>query len=263
MKTLVSVIVTHHLNINDCYLKQALEGLSWQRTNFKYEVVVITSAPEVLVDVFAYNNDNMQIKLVHDVTLDNATKKFAHFYKIKSPSSKLLLLHSDDVVMAGHALQNMVMAQQSVDLPIIQNPLCNGDIPSKYITPIVLSVNGKLELVPQHYEHEYLTDERKLALQHIPSRELLLCPFNWVAFYCTMIPTDVFEMLGELDEKLDCKNNDVDFCYRASRKNIPVMVNFGALALHAGSKTFNHTKTKEMEQAADAAFTSKYSASNS
>jgi hypothetical protein len=262
MKTLVSVCVTHHLNINDEYLKHALAGLSAQKTEFAFEVIVITSAESVNVDVLSYSRDGAQFKIVHDTKLNNATVKFKHFMRIKSPDSKFILMHSDDVVMAGPTLQNFVLAQASLTTLIIQNPLCNGDVPNKYITPVFINLNNSPCVIPQHLDHDWLTSDKMAALAAWRPSMMLLCPFDWLAFYCTFMPIEVLEKVGELDERLDCKNNDVDFCFRAGALNIASMVNFGALAIHFGSKTLQYTKSKEDEAKADAVFTEKLREAN-
>jgi len=249
----ITIVLTHHLNENDKYLQLAINAINWQAQHgFTYHCYIVSSAinpPSV--------NIPKQFTLIHDQSLYNATIKFKHVYELTKANTDKYLLHSDDVVMSSKCLGNMVMASQSLNIPIIQNPLCNGDIPSKYITPLCIQHDGKLELVPQTMDYEW-AEGRLAGIHSTPPRDMLLCPFHFVSFYCTLIDKSTFESVGDLDERLDYKNNDVDFCFRASKKNIPSMVNFGAIAFHFGSKTLNIVKKEGDDREADRVFAEKH-----
>jgi len=251
--TNVTVVLTHHLNENDKYLQLAINGIAWQmRHNFNMHCYIVSSA--VNSPSVTFNNS---FTLIHKPELYNATVKFQHVYELTKANTDKYLLHSDDVIMSAKCLGNMVMAAQSVNIPFIQNPLCNGDIPAKYITPLCIQHLGKLELVPTTMDYEW-AGSRLTGIHSPPPRDMLLCPFPWVAFYCTLIDKDLFERIGGLDERLDYKNNDVDFCFRAAKQNVPSMVNFGAIAFHFGSKTLNIVKKEGDDQEADRVFAEKH-----
>ena len=242
----VTICLTSHLKQNEGYLKAALRGLLWQRLNFGIEIFVVSSA-ESPPDIAPHPS----VKVLHRPDLDNATKKVHHVMDLMHPMSQYLMLHSDDVILSGSALRCMVEADRYYSG--IQNPHCNGDVPGKYIAPLLLNNQA----VPTHLDLSQM-EPYWGALQHYEPKPLMLIPFQWVSFYCTLIPRYVLETVGRLDERLEVKNNDVDYCFRAQTRHIPSFVNFQAACVHFGSKTLSITKSVQDEAEADLVFKEKY-----
>lgn len=242
----ISIIVTHHLSANNQYLQACLESIMDQKINGEIETILISDA-DTLPELPPLPN----LTVVHDEKLNNIIPKIKHGVSIAKHDYVLLL--SDDVILMTRCLEAMIVAQEGLQIPIIQNPLCNGDTPSKYIAPIIISdENNAPVAVPQTLDLPWLSGKRDVN----GYREIMLFPFDWVATYCTMMPKQLLIDIPP-DESLDCKNWDVDFCWRAGRKGIPSMVNTAARAIHFGSKTLSVTKTPEMEAQADKVFSEK------
>ncbi len=251
----VSIILTHHLSQNNNYLLAALDGIASQNTSFDFETILLSDA-EYLPPLPLSEIKNLRI--VHDRNIGNASQKFRYAIETMKISGEYILCHSDDVVLSAGSLNALVLAQDSIDVPMIQNPMCNGDTPSKYITPIaILSETGAQELIPQNCDLEWYKT-RINFVKYIHRREMCLVPFPFVSFYCTLIPLKLIQDIGMLDERLDYKNNDVDYCLRAAQKGYPAMVNFGAFALHFGSKTLNIVKKPDDDEKADKVFREKH-----
>lgn len=236
----ISIIVTHHLSQNNQYLQACLESIIDQKIDGEIETILISDAHE-LPGLPSVPN----LTVVHDPKLNNIIPKIKHGVSIAKHEYVLLL--SDDVILMTRCLEAMASAQKGMQIPLIQNPRCNGDTPSKYIAPIIMfDENSQPVAVPQTLDIVWLKGKR----ERNEPLEIMLFPFDWVATYCTLMPKQLLLDIPP-DESLDCKNWDVDFCWRAGKKGIPSMVNTAARAIHFGSKTLSVTKTREMEKAAD------------
>lgn len=242
----VTICLTTHLKQNEGYLKAALRGLLWQKCNFGIEIFVVSSA-ESPPDLPPHPS----VTLLHKPEFNNATKKVDHVMGLMHPKSKFFMFHSDDVCLSGNSLQSMVDADSYYSG--LQNPHCNGDVPGKYMAPLFLNNQA----VPTHLDLAQM-DPYWDALQHYGPKPLMLIPFSWVSFYCTLVPRHVLNTVGKLDERLEVKNNDVDYCFRAGKHRIPSFVNFQAVCIHFGSKTLSVTKKAGDDAAADLVFKEKY-----
>lgn len=253
----VSIILTHHLAQNNDYLLTALDGIASQHTNFDFETILLSDA-EYLPTL----PDIKNLKVVHDRNIGNASQKFRYAIETLKVSGELILCHSDDVVLSAGSLNAMVMAQDSVSVPMIQNPMSNGDVPNFYITPITILKNGGgQELVPQGCDLAWYKPRAEFV-KYIHRREMCLVQIRYAALYCTLMPLKLIEDVGMPDERLDYKNNDVDYTLRAAQKGYPAMVNFGAFALHFGSKTLNIVKKPDDDEKADKIFNEKHFGEN-
>lgn len=233
----VSVIVTHHLDENRKYLDLCLEALKAQAFSFEAIVLADSESPPEVPDGFT---------LVHDRALTNATKKVQRGLAMADPRSEYFLLLSDDVVMGKGALATLVHGIG--DRYAICNPMSNSDNGGQFQTHLE---------IPCALNYDDLANPIAFATAK-SSGHALLVQRPYVCFYCTLIPRKVWEAVGELDERLEVRYNDFDFCARALSKGIPSFINFGAFAVHFGSKTLNKTVTREMYAAADAVFIEKY-----
>ena len=90
-----------------------------------------------------------------------------------------------------------------------------------------------------------------------PRAALTIDP-GWISFYCAMIPKTVLNRVGDLDEKLDVRYNDTDYCERARKLGIPSMINLGAFALHFGDRSLPKCTTAEQYADADKAWMEKH-----
>lgn len=252
MTPTVSIIVTHHLIDNQKYLDLCLNSVMKQ-VGVSFEVFCVSSAERAPL---VPNG----VKLIHDTKLNNSTKKIDYALHRTHPESKHFLLLSDDVMLTCNTLSQMVnIADQ---FPCIQNPACNGDVPGKYLAEYILrNQKGEVLHLATTLNREDISGWENLILDY-PRSETLLVPFNFVSFYCTLIPRQIWKEVGSLDPVLDLKNNDVDYCLRAAQKGYTSFVNFGAFCLHFGSKTLNVVKTKTDDQAADEYFATKWSANS-
>lgn len=243
----VSVILTHHLNENEKYLKAAVESLKAQTV--QPIVHVVSSA----VDRPPVAGPDWECHVHHDTSLDNATKKVHYAVDNLIPPDHDIMLMSDDVVISPETIRNLIDGASTFGC--IQNPLSNNEYGSRWTSPFVL-------------KNSYDFDDISLTIAQIsmgffePKKEYpkppILFPVPWISFYCTYIPREVWNKVGRLDEILDCRGNDVDYCRRAILLGIPTFINTGGFALHFGSKTLPKVTKPEEYTKADEHFRNKW-----
>lgn len=233
----VSIIVPHHLDENKVYLDRALAGIKNQ--SIPTETLVISSAKTPIHEA-----------TVHDPSLDNATKKVAHALTLVDPDSKYILFHSDDVVLSRGALDHMVASVG--DNRVIVGPVSNSDHGSRFFADFRVKREGHndLVLVPDMSEADTRGYEAEILEMKAPVQGLFLLPQPWICFFCVLIPKSVFSKVGYLDEKLDSRSNDVDYCMRAAQVGVQSFIDLGAFAFHYGSRTLRKScKPGEQDQA--------------
>jgi hypothetical protein len=235
---LVTVLVTHHLDENRKYLDLCLKALR-ESKGVDFEAIVLADSetkPEI----------HDSFKLVWDRSLTNATKKIHHGIKLANPKTTYFLFLSDDVVVSQTMLAKMVNGLG--DTLAIINPMCNGDLGGRFVTPLPF---------PQHADYEDMGNKHSELITYETNMDLVVRQ-DWLSFYCTLIPKKVWEMVGELDEALETRHNDVDFCYRAQALGIPSLINFGAFAFHFVSRTLSKTCLPGEQDAATQHFLKKW-----
>lgn len=232
---LVSIIVTHHLNENDPYLRATVESLL-KTQNVPFELIIVSDAPK---EPRWIPNDSRILLCLQRKELDNASKK-VHWAieKAYSKESKYFFLVSDDVMVSKWCLPQLVSS--AGDQHCIMNPRSNNELNGRFFMRMTL---GDLECRNQ-MNLEDLKGNYELVTDRLPTEEILI-PVDFVSFFCTLIPRKTWELVGKLDERLDYRHNDQDYCYRARKHGILSLINLGAFALHFGSKTLNKVATPE------------------
>lgn len=244
---MVTVIVPTHLDENANYLKECVKSLL-ASTYEKFEILVIADTermPALPLDE--------KLKIWWDKELNTATKKLNFGSKHCLPETQYLWLISDDVVVHPEAMKRLVLGLGNNEL--ISNPMSNSDNGSQFFSSLSLPVKMSLD--------EYIDLGKERLLNQIEERlcpkETLLVPVPvFVAFYCTMIPKKVWDKVGLLDERMDVRHNDLDYCLRAAKLEIRSVINYSAFALHFGDKTLPKCTSPEEYQKADEAFYEKY-----
>ena len=245
MNPLVTVVVPHHLNENDKYLHWCLTSIM-SSVDVELDVICISDAetdPAVPCGV----------TLRHDRTLNNVTKKWHAGLAMSDPRSKYVMLISDDVMVSKHTIGEMARTIGDVDM--ILNPASNCDATTRYYATFDLGGWP----IPHKLRIDQLEGREKQVIEFPKSRRILIDP-GWVSWYCTMLPKSAVEKVGQLDERLDVRHNDVDYCHRARLIGIPSLINLGVFALHFGDVTLPKCTSPAEYAAADQAFQEKYHA---
>lgn len=248
-KPLITVISTHHLNENDKYLHWSLKSIL-ASVDVDIEVLCYSSAKECPEVPF-------QVTLIHDpVKYENCSAKFNAGIKMASPHSKFICMVADDVMISKYALDEMSAAIG--DRVVIMGPASNCDSTTRYQAKFaVVNDLDNAMVIPQKCTLEEIVGFEKAIIDY-PSKQRILIDPGWISFYCVMIPKSVVNAVGELDERMDVRWNDVDYCERARKLGIPSMINLGAFALHFGDRTLPKCTTPEQYAAADRAWMDKH-----
>lgn len=246
---LVTVIVPHHLNENDEYLNWCIYSIL-QSVGVEIELICISDAVKS-PDIRGYT-----ATLIHDRTLSNVTKKWHHGVKIANPSSKYVMVISDDVMVSKHTIAEL--ADTIGDLGMIVGPASNCDSTTRYRTNFILErEDGRSRYVGLKSTLEDIEGYEECVINYPKGRRTLI-DTGWISFYCTMFPKAVLQAVGDFDEKLDVRYNDVDYCERARKLGIISMINLGVFALHFGDKTLPKCTKPEEYAAADRAWMDKH-----
>lgn len=229
----VTVVVTHHLNENDEILALNLKTLNWNNDNFPIQTIVMSDAPNK-PEVYS----SQQLHWVpNGEEINSATKKSAYALKhLAQPDWEYVVFISDDVFVAENTIQKLVYGCPGKNF--ISNPYCNSDLGSQFFGQFAFNLPTKFDM------SQILPIFRDITNPWNAPITLFRVP--WVAFYCTMIPRPIWDAVGSLDEALDVRHNDHDFCIRAAQIGMPAMINLGAIAYHFGDRTLPRC-TSELE----------------
>lgn len=233
MKPTLTVIVTHHLDEVEPYLKECLWALGQSR-GVQFETILLASSE-------SKPDCPENVTLVHDRTLNTGTKKIHLGIEMASHSSQAYLLLSNDVSVTVRALSNLMAAAS--DIKAIIAPASNSQQADLVYLRREMPVNMDLA-------------DRYFALPETPD---ILVKQPWVPFYCPLIRRDIWEEVGDLDPALDTRHNDQDYCYRAAARGIPTFYHLGAFVLHFGSKTLYRAHAPEEFASATDYMVHKYS----
>jgi len=222
------VLIMTHLSGSSAYLLNAIAG----HRGKPYKVTVISSAdkPPQLPP---------EIELIHDITLNTATKKVERM--VSETTATHILIQSDDVIVSPNIVESMERATQYCKQQVLMTPMSNNEEGSRFFSYAENWMNHK---------DKRISEVPNIDLTHVPTTRALI-PVEWFAFYCAYLPVNLVKSIG-LDENLENRYNDVDFCLRAARLGIPSLINMGCLAYHYGSVTLKQIVTPEMYAEADA-----------
>lgn len=250
---LVTIIVPHHLNENEPYLKWCVESILCSEW-VDLEVIVISDAPRGWIPF-----EDKRVKSFWDDRLNNLTKKWNYGLEQAHTSSKYVMLISDDVMVSKHTIGEM--ARTVGDAHMILSPASNCDATTRYHTDFYLSHGpGDTIKIPHKCTLDDIKGYERAVIDHGVGQKILI-DSGWVSFYCTLFPKVVLEAVGKFDEKLDVRYNDVDYCQRARAIGVPSLIHLGVFALHFGDKTLPLCTSKEEYTAADEAYRQKYQVS--
>lgn len=249
---LVTVVVPTHLEENEKYLHWCLKSIL-SSVGVDLEVICFSSAekcPEV----------PKEVTLIHDPRIKSCTAKYMAGVKMSHPSSKYIMFISDDVMVSKYTIAEL--ADSIGDYGIIMNPASNCDATTRYQTTYTLTkecFGGRKEtcVVGLKSSLEEIAGFEQAVIDYPKTQRIWIDP-GWVSYYCTMIPKQVLKAVGDIDERLDVRGNDVDYSYRARGLGVASMINLGVFCLHFGDKSLPKCTSKEQYDAADRVFQAKY-----
>lgn len=250
MQHKLAILVCHHLDVNRSYLGLCLDSLN-RSTYENADVFVIADSETEPVAARAVE----KVRLTWDRSLNTSVKKVNHFLDHLPAEYTHTLLLGDDTIVSSHAIGALMgMATTAEDeVPLIVNPMSNSDCRSTYFCDLKL---GGETMVPDMTE---ISADTIQAVHDFKGLADLLINVERLSFYATLMSRSVWRHVGRLDENLEYRFNDWDFCMRAQQLNIPRFIYFGAFVFHFGSRTLNLDPEIEAKKAACAEhFTKKW-----
>ena len=143
------------------------------------------------------------------------------------PDSKLILLLSDDTMIARESLMNMVLAADEAD--VVLAALSNCDNYWKY------HLHLPYVYPERYYRLEHLNADMIKAMQNASSMYPPGIIFtDTLCFYAFLIPRKTWDKVGELDEGYNMGFEDSDYCARARLKGVRLAICMNAIIWHAG-----------------------------
>lgn len=234
----ITAIITHHLNENDAYLNACVRSLL-ESVGVNMEIIVVSSAaksPEAAA--------LPGVRVIHAPDLNNASKKVNWAVTQAYSDSKYLLLISDDVIVSKRCVNSLWQGLRMIGDRGIVQPVSNGDNGTRFIANLsVENEQGEKLLLPVKATLEEIRPFERAIKDRFAGGPFLVIQ-DWLSFFCVMIPKTCWEEIGELDQRLDSRHNDQDYCMRAIQKQIPPCLNVGAFAFHFGDRTLPKVTTE-------------------
>lgn len=230
MSSKVSIVIPCYFHTEEVqnYLDLCIKSCKAQTYN-DIEIVVSSSGDKAPIVPEG-------VKLVHSFERLHFPKCVNQGVRATSPDSKYLFILNDDTCLTKTCTEEMV--NTIGDGEMVANPLSNCDNMVRYNMAVGFFRNDDFVPVPVRFMrlNQIVGDEDNfINSKSIYPRGTILQ--NWLAIYATMIPRKVWDKVGEIDENFKTGQDDLDWCLRAKKHNIPTVVAINALAWHFGGVT--------------------------
>ena len=223
----VDIVIPTYNNL-PC-LKLCLESIR-KCTSFLYNIIVVDNGSKD--DVKKYLEQQGDIMYVRVGRMNFAQ---AINLGIKSSNNKYVCLLNDDIIVSKGWLTKMVESC-TPEIGAV-GPLSNcdkgwlhnhstviGGIGGIDLQPGVHTVNQIKPIVKDIYNYSHdLGDNPETVIQ------------NWIAFYCTLIPREVINKVGYLDEEFENSGEDVDYCERIKKQGYKIIQDYKSFVFHFGA----------------------------
>jgi GT2 family glycosyltransferase/glycosyltransferase involved in cell wall biosynthesis/tetratricopeptide (TPR) repeat protein len=156
-------------------------------------------------------------------------------------SNPYVCLLNDDTIVSKNWLSNLMQEARKSGVGAV-NPFSNCDkgwlhdenfvVADRSLVP-GMSLDSVRGIVPALYEakHEKVVTQRE-----------------WVAFFCTVIPRELFHSVGPLDEQFKSGCEDLDWCKRAAAKGYRFVTTFDSFVFHFGGSTRKRADALDREK---------------
>ena len=238
------VVVPTHRPDNIPYLRACLDSLV-AATGFvpRWEILVVSDHPtEEHVEVLRKDYANLPIEFLNDPSLDTLAKKINH--GTSRTWAKDYLWASDDTLFGHTSIREMVRESERSGGGAIIN--CDGNWEDIAVARGQSIVGSAKEL-----EQETLSALRQIgrdvwagdAYRNVP-RLIRAVRLN---LYATLVPRQVIETVGLLDENYVNGWEDADFNLRCHIAGIRPVVTLAGFVYHHGSLTVSKENTPKID----------------
>ena len=203
-------------------LKQCIESIR-TCTKSLYNIIVINSGTNEQVDDY--------LKIQKDVIYLKKNKmNFAQAINegLKVSTSRFVCLLNDDIIVSNNWLENMLETCKG-DVGAV-GPLSNCDFSWLHHYNIIIN---DVELKPGIHQPGFL-EPQYIHRYKSPYNEVI--EREWIAFYCTLIPKEVVQKVGLLDEiSFSNSGEDVDYSNRIRKAGYKIFQNYNSFVFHYGA----------------------------
>jgi len=234
---LVSILIPNKDSVKD--LKKCIDSIVGRSTYPKYEIIVIENN-SLEQKTFEYydvlsRSQNIRVekwdKPFNFSALNNFGFQFAR-------GDHILLLNNDTEVITPGWIQEMLMFSQRNDVGAVGAMLYFPDDTVQH-AGVIVGIGGVAGHSHKHYKrgcHGYMG--RMTIAQNLSA----------VTAACMMVPRQVFEQVGGMDEKILVAFNDVDFCLRIRQAGYLIVFTPYAELYHHESKSRGYEDTPEKQK---------------
>lgn len=223
---MISVLIPFHLNENQRFLDLCLQSI--EKQNIEKEVIVISGADtEPIVPEW--------VKLDHNSEKTSYAKKINRGALLSNPGSKYILIAQDDLIFGRDAIKGLVEMAQ--DFAVILNPLSNCD--NHYWYESIMEVTndeGQTKTLERFMKYHDIIGFQD-AIMNLKPNVKMMFPVKHNFLYCSLVPRNVWNLVGPLDEEYINGCEDTDYCMRAKQKHINTTVTTNAFVFHFGGAT--------------------------
>jgi glycosyltransferase involved in cell wall biosynthesis len=146
---------------------------------------------------------------------------------LRQSIAKYVCILNDDVIVSQNWLSIMINSCTKGIGAV--GPLSNCDKSWLHNHDIV--IDG-LSLVPGVHK---IGDVKPDSIHSFKSTINEIHQRDWIAFYCTLMPREVVQKTGLLDEQFTNSGEDVDYCQRITRFGYKIIQNYNSFVFHFGA----------------------------
>ncbi len=220
----VDIVIPTYNNL-PC-LKLCLESIR-KCTNFMYNLVIVDNGSKKNVKEYLEQQSDIMYVRTGRLSFSKAVNM-----GIKSSNSKYVCILNDDTIVSNGWLTKLVKSC-GPDVGAV-GPLSNCDkgwlhnystvVGGIDLLPGVHTVNQIKPIINDIYNYSHdLGGDPEIAIK------------DWVAFYCTLIPREVINKTGYLDEEFVNSGEDVDLCYRIKKQGYRIIQDYTSFVFHFGA----------------------------
>lgn len=240
----VSLIIPTYLASNQRYLDVCLKSIA----NLDY--------PKELLETVIVASNGFQPTIPDGLIRPTIIKTYERLHyaaainlgvRSASKDADFYFLISDDVILTRDCLK--IMVANAGESQYIMGATSNCDLGTKHALFMGYSrPDGIVRLDSHQYRYENL-EEHLPGLYNATSFYMEgMIRFDYLCFYAVLIPRSVWQKVGTLDETFKSGQEDVDYCKRALKLDVPCAMSLSAVIWHFGGVTADQVLTDEVRK---------------
>lgn len=241
-KPQISVFIPTYLDQNDHYLIASVNSVLNQ--DIPIEVIVISDRNKHP----KFTDPRVRVIELKERTRFCPKNNLAALQA--SASSEYFLLLNDDTLMTRGCLKRMVDAARLYNNHALVGALSNCDNGPLWRSYLEFNVNGVKMAIPPQYSIGDMSPWLQELFEFNPFQKPFVFEVPRLFFYNVLVPRTAWDTIGPMDEKFQNSCDDFDYCIRAKRAGLKLIIEQSAFCFHFSGKTSGVTATSS-ERIAD------------